>query len=267
VPVDASPVDASPVDDELVTAFLLAAARAADAAVEAVTGRQHQGDVVRKPDGSPSIEADRLAEDAALQHLVPLGVTVISEEGFGASERPEPGEPWLALDPIDGTGNYRAGLAPYALSVGLVVDGIAVAGLVHEHVSGRRWQGAAGRGAMRDGRPITPRRGTTLMAPSPGQGSPAALVPGYHRLRISGCTATDLCAVADGSAGAWHNLDRSGTHTHDVAGALGVAAGAGCAVVAADRGPLHLPADTAAKIRFVLAPDEDSARRLLAAVG
>ena len=267
MPVDASSDDAVPVDDELVTAFLLAAARAADAAVAAVTGRQHQGDVVRKADGSPSIEADRLAEDAALEHLVPLGVTVISEEGFGASERPQPGEPWLALDPIDGTGNYRAGLAPYALSVGLVVDGVAVAGLVHEHVSGRRWQGAAGRGALRDGRRIAPRRGTTLMVPSPDVGSPAALVRGYHRLRISGCTATDLCAVADGSAAGWHNLNRSGTHTHDVAGALGVAAGAGCAVVAAGGGALQLPSETAAKIRFVLTPDEESARALLAAAG
>lgn len=222
---------------------------------------------MRKADGSPSIEADRLAEQAALEHLVPLGVPVISEEGFGAGERPAVGVPWLALDPIDGTGNYRAGLAPYALSVGLVVDGVAVAGLVHEHVSGRRWQGAAGRGAVRDGRPITPRRGTTLMVPSPDVDSPAALQRGYHRLRISGCTATDLCAVADGSAGAWHNLDRSGTHAHDVAGALGVAAGAGCAVVAADGGPLLLPVDTAAKIRFVLAPDEQAARELLDAVG
>ncbi len=260
------PVDASPVDGALVDAFLLAAGRAADAAVAAVTGRQRQGDVVRKADGSPSIEADRLAEDAALEHLVPLGVTVISEEGFGASERPQSGEPWLALDPIDGTGNYRAGLAPYALSVGLVVDGVAVAGLVHEHVSGRRWQGATGRGALRDGWPIAPRRGTTLMVPSPSLRSPAVLVPGYRRLRISGCTATDLCAVADGSAAAWHNLDRSGTHAHDVAGALGVAAGAGCSVVAAGGGGVRLPADTTAKIRFVLAPDEEAARTLLAAV-
>ncbi|WP_460606210.1 inositol monophosphatase family protein [Jatrophihabitans fulvus] len=253
------------VDPALARAFLAAAARAADAAGEAVRGHADDGAVVRKRDGSPSIVADRLAEQAALEHLVPLGVRIISEEGFGTGAPPAAGEPWLALDPLDGTGNFRAGLLPFALSVGLIVDGRAVAGLVHEHVSGRRWEGGVGLGARRDGRAIAPGTSRTVMVPSPDVGSPAVLPPGFHRLRISGCTATDLAAVADGSAGAWHNLDRAGTHTHDVAGALGVAAGAGCIVRDWSGGELVLPSDVNDRIKFVLAGDAERAGQLAAA--
>src|SRR5436305_13164373 len=156
--------------------------------------RAAAGEVTVKADGSPSLVADTLAEEAALAHLVELGLPVISEEGFGEGTEPGRGDMWIALDPIDGTGNFRAGLAPYAFSAGLVQDGAAVAGLVHEHVSGRRWSGAHGLGAWRDAsRPIAPRAGGTLMVPSPDPDSPAARVPpGFRRLRITGCTSVDL---------------------------------------------------------------------------
>ena len=83
---------------------------------------------------------------------------------------------------------------------------------------------------------------------------------------LTGCTAVDLCLVADGSAAAWHDVDRSGTHVHDVAGGLAVLLAGGGAVLTPDGGPLLLRPDTEAKIRFVAAPDESSARELLAAL-
>lgn len=247
--------------------FLDAASRAADVAAAAIAGQADVGEVATKADGSPSLVADTLAEEAALAHLVELGLPVISEEGFGEGTEPRGGDMWIALDPIDGTGNFRAGLAPYAFSAGLVQDGVAVAGVVLEHVSGRRWSGARGLGAWRDGNlPISTRPGGgTLMVPSPNPGEPAVVPPGFRRLRITGCTSVDLCCVADGSAAAWHDLDRGGTHTHDVAGALGVLAGTGAAVLGPDGGPLRLLADTHALIKFVAAADEERARELVSA--
>jgi 3'(2'), 5'-bisphosphate nucleotidase len=85
-------------------------------------------------------------------------------------------------------------------------------------------------------------------------------------VRISGCTALDLCLVADGSAAAWHDVDRSGTRVHDVAGGLAVLFAAGGAALTPDGEPLVLHPDTTTKIRFVAAPTAAAARELLAAV-
>jgi 3'(2'), 5'-bisphosphate nucleotidase len=86
---------------------------------------------------------------------------------------------------------------------------------------------------------------------------------GAHRLRITGCTAAEICLVADGAAAAWHDLDRPGTHVHDVAGGLAVLLAAGGVALAADGRPVELPPDTERLIRFVAAADEETARGLL----
>jgi 3'(2'), 5'-bisphosphate nucleotidase len=93
------------------------------------------------------------------------------------------------------------------------------------------------------------------------------LVPSTaQRVRVTGCTAVDVCLVADGSAGAWHNLDRGGTHVHDVAGGLAVLAAAGGVALTADGAPLRLRPDTETLIRFAAAASERSARELIGAV-
>jgi 3'(2'), 5'-bisphosphate nucleotidase len=218
-----------------------------------------------KDDGSPSVAADAAAHAAAVEVLAALGVTILSEESRDVVV-PD-GEPWIVLDPLDGTGNFSAGLPPWAFSAGLVVDGRPAAGLVADLSSGRRWSGAAGVGAWRDGVPISPRPGTTVLVPSAPKEGVVAVPSTARRVRITGCTAVDLCLVADGSAAAWHDVDRSGTHVHDVAGGLAVLLGAGGVALTADGGPLELRPDTDAKVRLVAAPSEAAARELLAAVG
>nr|WP_245900301.1 inositol monophosphatase family protein [Geodermatophilus normandii] len=205
--------------------------------------------------------ADDAAHDAAAETLAPLGVPVLSEE------RPDPDvtgdEPWIVLDPLDGTGNFRAGLPPWAFSAGLVHRGRPVAGLVVDLSSGRRWAGTVDAGAQRDGVPARVREGSTVVAPS---GRTVRVPATAHRVRVTGCTAVDLCLVADGSAAAWHDLDRSGTHVHDVAGGLAVLAAAGGVALTDDGGPLRLRPDTGTLIRFVAAASEQGARDLAAAV-
>ena len=87
-----------------------------------------------------------------------------------------------------------------------------------------------------------------------------------RRVRVTGCTAVELCLVADGSAAAWHDIDRSGAHVHDIAGGLAVLHAAGGAALTPEGEPLRLYPDTEAKIRFVAASSPEAAAELLAAV-
>jgi 3'(2'), 5'-bisphosphate nucleotidase len=209
--------------------------------------------------------ADEAAHVAAAVVLQELGVPVLSEQ---RSDRPvADGDPWIVLDPIDGTGNFTAGLPPWAFSVALVHEGRPVAGLVADLSSGRRWAAAEGAGAWRDGVPARPRAGSTAVLPTAPAGATVAVPPEMRRVRVTGCTALDLCLVADGSAAVWHDLDRSGTHVYDVAGGLAVLLAAGGAALTPEGRPLVLRPDTAELVRFVAAPTAQAARGLLAALG
>ncbi|WNV76342.1 inositol monophosphatase family protein [Geodermatophilus sp. DSM 44513] len=258
---DVSPVAAPPDDAPTAERFLHLAALAATRVEVAVALARDTGRDTTKSDGSPSLGADEAAHLAAAHALRPLGVTVLSEE---RSDRPVSGdEPWVVLDPLDGTGNFRAGLAPWAFSAALVQGGRAVAGLVADLSSGRRWSGALGVGARRDGVPVRPRDAGTVVAPTAPSGSAVQVPRTARRVRVTGCTAVDVCLVADGAAGAWQNLDRSGTHVHDVAGGLALLAAAGGVALDRDGQPLELSPDTETLIRFVAAGTEERARELL----
>ena len=258
---DVLPVPAPPGDAPLAARFLHQAALAATRVEVAVALARDAGRDTTKSDGSPSLGADEAAHLAAAHALRPLGVTVLSEE---RSDRPVSGDqPWVVLDPLDGTGNFRAGLAPWAFSAALVRVGRPVAGLVADLSSGRRWSGAVGSGAYRDGVRVRPRDAGTVVAPTAPSGSAVVVPASARRVRVTGCTAVDVCLVADGAAGAWQNLDRSGTHVHDVAGGLALLAAAGGVALDPDGEPLQLRPDTETLIRFVAAGTDERARELL----
>ncbi|RBY94195.1 inositol monophosphatase [Blastococcus sp. TBT05-19] len=256
----AGPGPDAPLPDRFRHLAALAASR-----VEIAVGlTRDSGEERTKDDGSPLLAADEAAHAAAVEALAGLGVTVLSEE---RSDSPVGrGAPWIVLDPLDGTGNFSAGLPPWAFSAALVHNGVPVAGLVADLASGRRWTGVDGVGAERDGVPISPRPGSTVVVPSGPSGRTVSVPSTARRVRVTGCTAVDLCLVADGAAAAWHDLDRSGTHVHDVAGGLAVLLAAGGAALDPDGRPLHLEPDTEKKIRFVAASSVEEAAALLAAV-
>ncbi len=253
-----------PPDAPLGERFAHLAALAATRVEVAVALARDSGGDTRKADGSWSLAADEAAHAAAAECMAPLGVPVLSEERADLTVPDD--EPWVVLDPLDGTGNFRAGLPPWAFSAGLVHRGRAVAGLVADLSSGRRWAGAADAGAHRDGVPARVRPGSTVVAPTAPSGRGVLVPTTASRVRVTGCTAVDVCLVADGSAGAWHNLDRGGTHVHDVAGGLAVLAAAGGVALTPDGAPLRLQPDTEMLIRFAAAATEEAARELTAAV-
>lgn len=259
------PVPEPPSGAPLVDRFRHLAALAATRVETAVALARDAGQVQTKDDGSPEMVADEAAHEAALAVLGQLGVPVLSEERDDQAVPPR--KPWIVVDPLDGTGNFAAGLPPWAFSAALVSAGRPVAGLVADLSSGRRWQGAEGRGAQRDGVPVSPRPGGTVVLPSAPRADAVVTPDTARRVRVTGCTAVDLCLVADGSAAAWHDVDRNGSHVYDVAGGLAVLLAAGGVALRADGEPLVLEPRAHELVRFVAAPDVAAARELLRAVG
>jgi len=244
--------------------FLHLAALAATRVETAVALARGSGEDRVKPDGSPSVAADEAAHLASAEVLGVLGLPVLSEE---RTDRQVPEDsPWVVLDPLDGTGNFRAGLPPWAFSAGLVHAGRPVAGVVVDLSSGRRWE-ADGADARRDGVPVRPRPGSTVVVPSAPSGDAVRVPATVRRVRVTGCTAVELCLVADGSAAAWHDLDRSGAHVHDVAGGLAVLVAAGGVALTPDGHDIRLRPDTEGLIRFVAAGSREVAEELLRAFG
>jgi myo-inositol-1(or 4)-monophosphatase len=95
------------------------------------------------------------AADLASEHAVrevldrETGLPVFGEE-FGG-DRAE--TCWL-VDPLDGTANFVHGLEAVGVSVGLVVDGEPLVGVVHAPLMSRTYAARKGGGAFRDERRI-----------------------------------------------------------------------------------------------------------------
>ena len=248
--------------------FLVAAARAAGAAqvsVAALAEDHRFLEVALGADGAPTSAADRTAESAIVDELGSLGVPIISEEsGLIGTRVPGPGEPWIAVDPLDGSRNHRNGYPPYATAIALVRDGRATAGLVADLTSARRWWAIAGQGAWSDGRRCGTRASELAVVTSPTPESGAIEVPGgYSRVRMAGSTTLELCAVAEGSAGAWIDATRGVTRPHDLAAPSVIVEEAGGAVLDLDEGGRpEISPDPSRSYRLVAAYDQAEACRL-----
>jgi len=85
---------------------------------------------------------------------------VVGEEGCAADpmlqDRIGDGAVWI-IDPIDGTGNFAAGRAPFGLMVALAVDGDVTAGWMFDPLGDRMCHARAGDGAYIDGARVTAR--------------------------------------------------------------------------------------------------------------
>ena len=129
------------------------AVRATEAAGEVV--RQAMGTAVAadvKGHGDYVTAVDREAERAAVAVLAAgsPGIAILAEESSDAAVRPGSGRVW-AVDPLDGTTNFVRGYPVVGVSVGLLEDGVAVAGAVCAPLLGESWSAARGLGAW-DGR-------------------------------------------------------------------------------------------------------------------
>ncbi len=97
--------------------------------------------------------ADRASEDlivAALRERFPNHGINGEERGGVAGD----GRHVWVVDPLDGTINFAHGHPFFAVSIGLVVDGVPRLGVVHAPVLDETFSGEIGRGATMNGAPI-----------------------------------------------------------------------------------------------------------------
>ena len=92
-----------------------------------------------------------------------FGEEAVTIESLDQAMLAADGPVWV-IDPLDGTGNFAAGLPLFAVIVAFVVAGETRAGWIHDPVSGRMATAVRGEGAWMDGqrlrvvRPDDPRR-------------------------------------------------------------------------------------------------------------
>jgi 3'(2'), 5'-bisphosphate nucleotidase len=124
----------------------------AQAAAAKILGIREAGFAVRaKADATPVTAADLAAEAvilAGLRAAVPE-IPVIAEEEVAAGRRIEPGRMFWLVDPLDGTREFAAGRAEYAVNIGLIRDGAPVLGAVASPALGEVHFGLVGTGAWR----------------------------------------------------------------------------------------------------------------------
>lgn len=113
-----------------------------------------------KPDKSFVTEADKAVEEflrAELEKHFP-GLEVLGEE---VEEGVKRNIAWV-VDPIDGTANFVAGVPIWAVSVGLVEDGLPVMGAVYYPAFNELYIAQQGKGAWLNGRRIFARQDETI---------------------------------------------------------------------------------------------------------
>ncbi len=129
------------------------AARAAAAFIAAHAGRLAPSDLRAKAEHDYVSYVDEGAQAILLEHLGRAfpSDAVLAEEG-AAGTVAHTGRQWI-VDPLDGTTNFAHGVPPYAVSVGLRVDGRAAVGVVLDVSSGTLFSATEGDGLTVDGVP------------------------------------------------------------------------------------------------------------------
>ena len=191
----------------------------------------------RKVNHDPVTEADLACDRVLRQVLLKPGEGWLSEETADDSDRLTKARVWV-VDPLDGTKEFVAGIPEWCVSVGLVEDGIAVAGGILNPAAGFIALGAEGMGCTLNGKPVghspaTGLEGATVLASRTevdrGQWQHWHHAP--FALQPMGSVAYKMARVACGLADATWTLVPK--HEWDVA--------AGTALVTAAGGSVSLP--------------------------
>jgi len=135
----------------------------------------------------------------------------LGEEG-GIQGAQSSGSPYWYVDPVDGTSNMSHRFPWACVSVGLVVEGVPVVGVVHDPIQENEFYGAQGLGAYLNGRPMRVSAGGELARALLATGFPVgphqSAIPNMknfervsmacHSVRRPGSAALDLACVAAG---------------------------------------------------------------------
>lgn len=149
-----------------------------------------------RTDRAGQYHLDTVADAAALGVLERAPVAVLSEEsGWGGKE----GAPvTVVLDPVDGSTNASRGIPYWSTSLCAVDGDGPLAGLVVNQATGVTTTAVRGRGAWRDGQPVSPAKAERLEESVVAfAGPPARWLP-WRQFRALGSAALILCDLAAG---------------------------------------------------------------------
>lgn len=119
-------------------------------------------EIMEKTPGDPVTIVDHESEAFLTERLASLipGARVVGEEAAAADpailDALDKGTAWI-IDPLDGTKNFSEGKPPFAIMIGLVVDGVREAGWILDPVSGRICHAGRGLGTFIDGERVRAR--------------------------------------------------------------------------------------------------------------
>ncbi|WP_297512422.1 3'(2'),5'-bisphosphate nucleotidase CysQ [uncultured Caulobacter sp.] len=170
--------------------------------------------VAQKADESPVTEADRAGERLILRRLAERWpeVPVISEEYASEFGTPEAiGPRFFLVDPVDGTKAFVRGDPNFTVNIGLIEDGVPVAGAVCAPATGETWfttaSGAAKRAAAGGPespigvRARVPGRVLGLVSHTMREEKAAELAAEYgFDLRAPMDSSIKMCRIAEGAA-------------------------------------------------------------------
>lgn len=119
--------------------------------------------VARKDDASPVTEADQKAEALILPGLKALTphIPVVAEEEVAAGRIPDVDATFWLVDPLDGTKEFIKKNGEFTVNIGLIENGVPVAGVVFAPALEVLWAGASGQAWREDAsgrRPIACRK-------------------------------------------------------------------------------------------------------------
>lgn len=113
-------------------------------------------DATRKSGGDPVTEADEKVDELLREMLPEPGDGWLSEETIDSPTRLDSWRVWV-VDPLDGTREFVEGIPEWCVSIGLVENGVAVAGGIANLVMDQRVVGSLETGVTLNGSPTAVR--------------------------------------------------------------------------------------------------------------
>jgi myo-inositol-1(or 4)-monophosphatase len=199
--------------------------------------------VEHKPGAGPVTEADRAVNEVLARVLPAQDEGWLSEESADDPRRLEKRRVW-AVDPLDGTREFVAGIPEWCVSIGLLEDGRPVAGGVTNPATGETFLGSLETGMTYNGREARVSRrqsleGAVVLASRTEveRGEWARFRGAAFEVRPVGSVAYKLALVAAGLADATWTLVPK--HEWDVAAGVALVLAAGGSVQGRDGSPLR----------------------------
>jgi myo-inositol-1(or 4)-monophosphatase len=209
------------------------AAREAGAIIMGYYGKEYR--IEQKGKNNPVTVAD-LEANLKIQEVL-LGRYPedgwLSEESKDDLKRLKAKRVWI-IDPIDGTREFIEGIPQFTVSIGLAVDGRAVAGVVYNPAQEKLYKGCQGAGATLNGKPIyvTPRADVHGSALIVSRSEPKKRFQPFMdlcKVETVGSIAYRLALIGGAEGDAM--LTFRALHEWDVCGGIAVVEGAGGVVI------------------------------------